>query len=41
MTEADRENEKLRVNMQYMPKKNVTHATSLRYQSIPKDNGIF
>ena len=41
MTDADRENETKRVNLHYMPKKNITHASSIRYQSIPKDNGIF
>ena len=41
MTEADKANESLRVNIQYQPKKVITHASSIRYQSIPKDNGIF
>ena len=41
MTDADRENEKTRVNITYQPRKNITHASSIRYQSIPKDNGIF
>lgn len=40
-TEADKQNEALRVNISYMPKKNITHESSIRYKHIPKDSGIF
>jgi len=41
MTASDYENEKLRVNNSYMPKKNITFSSSIRYKFTPKDNGIF
>ena len=41
ITDEDRANEKLRVNMDYKPKMNVTHQSSLRYKFIPKDNQLW
>ena len=41
MTREDKDNEKHRVNIQYMPRKDITHSSSMRYHHIPKDNGIF
>ena len=41
VTEQDRENEKLRLIIQYKPKTQITHESSIRYRHIPKDNGIF
>ena len=38
VTKEDKENEKLRVNIQYKPKMNITHQSSIRYKFIPKDN---
>lgn len=38
VNEVDRVNEKLRVNMDYMAKKNLSHETSARYKHNPKDN---
>lgn len=40
-TEQDKQNECLRVNIEYMPKKRITHESSIRYKHIPKDSGIF
>lgn len=37
----DLKNEKERINMNYMPKKVITHESSLRYQCIPKDNQLW
>ena len=37
----DLQNEKMRINMNYMPKKVITHESSLRYQCIPKDNKLW
>jgi methyltransferase-like protein len=37
----DLENEKLRVNMDYKPKKHITFASSTRYKYTPRDNGIW
>lgn len=41
LTPADLANDNLRVNMDYSPKKHVTHESSRRYSAIPKDNGIW
>ena len=41
MTQEDLANETLRVNMDYTPKKRVTHDSSRRYSSRPTDNGIW
>ena len=38
VTQADRENEKMRINMDYKPKMNITHSSSIRYAHNPKDN---
>ena len=38
MTREDIENEKLRVKIEYKPKMNITHQSSIRYKFIPKDN---
>lgn len=41
MTQEDFHNQKIRVNMDYMPKKNITFSSSIRYKFTPQDNGIF
>ena len=41
VTEEDKMNNTMRVNMDYMPKMNITHSSSIRYKHIPKDQGVF
>ena len=41
VTNDDLANEKLRVNMNYKPKMNITHSSSIRYKFTPVDNKIF
>ena len=41
VTNEDRANEKIRVNMDYKPKMNITHQSSIRYKFTPTDNKIF
>lgn len=41
ITEDDRMNNTMRVNMDYKAKMNITHSTSIRYKHIPKDQGVF
>ena len=38
MTDADRENEKRRLKFEYLPKRTITHSSSIRYTHIPKDH---
>ena len=41
VTKQDIDNEKLRVNMEYKPKMNITYQSSIRYKHTPVDNKIF
>ena len=36
--QEDKDNESMRTIMQYKPKMNITHSTSIRYKFVPKDN---
>ena len=41
MTQEDKANEGQRVKMEYKPKLNITHSTSIRYKYNPKDNKLW